>query len=205
MTLYSPQGDRKGQCHSNKENLLMGFKGMKWADKIFPGFGLIWKEKRHILLFLDEKAGTGGFDDARIAPHRPRFRQQAVALSEIEQEAWLPLLLGSRLQRHAEGESGSQDADGLGKTESIDVESGLLLGRVHHPGSERIVAQEQGPGFLHHAHGGLAQQDRGAQLMLLHFIIDQFELPALMIARRDLRSRSRDRIEQGGGQAIYLI
>src|SRR2546425_10721692 len=91
-----PQGDRKGQCHSNKENLLMGFKGMKWADKIFPGFGLIWKEKRHILLFLDEKAGTGGFYEARVAPHRPGFRRQTGALSEIEQEAGRPLLPWSR-------------------------------------------------------------------------------------------------------------
>src|SRR5713226_1727852 len=57
-------GDPCGQCHSNKENLLTSLTGMKWADKIFPGFGLVWKEKRHILVLLDEKAGTGGFDDA---------------------------------------------------------------------------------------------------------------------------------------------
>ncbi len=41
--------------------------------------------------------------------------------------------------------------------------------------------------------------------MLLHLIVDQLKLPALVIARGDLRSRSRDRIEQGGGQARHLI
>src|SRR5437868_10263654 len=50
--------DRKGQCHSNKENLVTSLNGMKWADQIFPGGGLVWKQKRHILVLLDEKAGT---------------------------------------------------------------------------------------------------------------------------------------------------
>jgi len=179
--------------------------GMKWADKIFPGFGLVWKEKRHILVWLDEKAGTGGFDDARITPQAALCRQPAVALAQVLQHPRLPLLLGGPLQRHAEGESGSQDADGLRKTESIHVELWLLLGRLHHPGAQGRVAQEQGPGFLHYAHDGLAEQDRGAQLMLLHLIIDQFELPSLMIARRNLLGRGRCRIAQGGGQARPLI
>ena len=113
---------------------------MKWADKIFPGFGLVWKEKRHILLLLDEKAGTGGFEDARITPHTTRGRQQAVALAQVLQDTWLPLLRGDRLQGQAEGESRSQDTDGLRKTEPIDVELGLLLGRVQHPGAQGIVA-----------------------------------------------------------------
>src|SRR5271157_1996383 len=84
-------GDHKGQCHSNKENLWTGFNAMKWADKIFPSFGLVRKAKRHILVSLDEKAGTGGFDDARITPHAALLRQQAVALAQVLQHAWLPL------------------------------------------------------------------------------------------------------------------
>src|ERR1700694_3621827 len=167
-----------GQCHSNKENLLRSLTAMKWADKIFPGFGLVWKEKRHILVLLDEKAGTGSFDDARITPQATLGWQQAIALTQVLQHPRLPLLLGGPLQRQAEGESGSQDADGLRKTESIHVDLWGLLGRAHHPGAQGIVAQEQGPSFLHDPHGGLAQQDRSAQLMLLHLIIDQFELEA---------------------------
>ena len=42
-------------------------------------------------------------------------------------------------------------------------------------------------------------------MMLLYLIIDQFELPALMIAGGDLLGRGRCWIEQGGGQAIHLI
>src|SRR5947208_5992641 len=163
------------QCHSNKKNLVRRVTAMKWADKIFPGFAVVWKHKRHILGLLDEKAGTGGFDDARITPEAMLCWQQAVALAQVVQDPWLPLLRGGPLQRHAEGESGSQNADGLRKTESTHVELWLLLGRLHHPGAQGRVAQEQGPGFLHYAHDGLAEQDRGAQLMLLHLIIDQFE------------------------------
>src|SRR5438046_10125823 len=137
---WPEQGDHKGQCHSNKENLLTSLIGMKWADKIFPGFGLVWKEKRHILVLFDEKAGTGSFDDPRITPQATLGRQQAIALAQILQHPRLPLLLGGQQQRQAEGESGSQDADGLRKTESIHVELWLLLGRVHHPGAQGIVA-----------------------------------------------------------------
>src|SRR5260370_41161550 len=102
---------------------------MKWADQIFPGCGLVWKQKSHILVLLDEKASTGGFDDAMITPHATLCRQQAVALAQVLQHPWLPLLLGDALQRHAQGESGSQDADGLRKTESIRVHLWGLLGR----------------------------------------------------------------------------
>ena len=56
---------------------------MKWADKIFPGFTMVGKDKRHILGVLDEKAGTRHFDDARITPHATRWWQQAVALAQI--------------------------------------------------------------------------------------------------------------------------
>src|SRR5713226_2107024 len=114
----------KGQCHSNKKNLLRRLTAMKWADEIFPGFGLVWKEKRHILGLLDEKARTGGFDDARITPEATLARQQAVALAQILQDTWLPLLRGSPLQRRAESQSGSQDADGLRQTESIHIHRG---------------------------------------------------------------------------------
>ena len=113
---------------------------MKWADEIFPGFGLVRKEKRHILGLLDEKARTGGFDDARITPEATRCRQQAVALAQVLQHTWLPLLRGGPLQRHAEGESGAQDADSLRKTESIHIHGGGLLSRAHHPGAQSIVA-----------------------------------------------------------------
>ena len=71
---------------------------MKWADKIFPSFGLVWKEKRHILGLLDEKARAGGFDDPRITPEATLARQQAVALAQVLQDPWLPLLLGAALQ-----------------------------------------------------------------------------------------------------------
>ena len=140
---------------------------MKWADKILPGFAVVWKHKRHILGLLDEKARTRGFDDARITPETTLARQQAVALAQVVQDPWLPLLVGSALQRLAEGESGAQDADRLRKAQAIHIHGRRLLGRAHHPGAQCIVAQEHGPGFLHHTHGGLAQQDRAAQLMLL--------------------------------------
>src|SRR5438876_4914570 len=103
--------DPCGQCHSNKENLLTSLTGMKWVDQIFPGFGLVWKEKRHILGLFDEKARTGGFDDTRITPEATLARQQAVALAQVLQDPWLPLLPGSPLQRQAESQSGSQDTD----------------------------------------------------------------------------------------------
>ena len=113
---------------------------MKWADEIFPGFGLVWKEKRHILGLLDEKARTGGFDDTRITPEATLGRQQAVALGQVLQDPRLPLLLGSPLQRQAESQSSSQDADGLRKTELIHIHRGGLLSRAHHPGAQSIVA-----------------------------------------------------------------
>src|SRR6266704_5138315 len=129
-----------GQCHSNKKKLMRKVNAMKWADKIFPGFAVVWKHKRHILGLLDEKARTRGFDDARITPETTLARQQAVALAQVVQDLWLPLLGGSALQRLAEGESGSQDADRLRKAQAIHIHGRRLLRRAHHPGAQCIVA-----------------------------------------------------------------
>jgi hypothetical protein len=51
-------GDHKGQCHSNKKNLVRKVTSMKGADKIFPGFAVVRKDKRHILGLLDVQSAS---------------------------------------------------------------------------------------------------------------------------------------------------
>ncbi len=181
--------------HLNKEKFAKGGIGMiREKRKSFAG-------KKDMISALDLETRARPFDDARVEA-QTALRQQPITPTEVLDQAGREVGVAGDGQTSRQEQAIGDHFDGVGKTDAIGVNVGLLGGFAHQD-TQGIMRQEQGVEFLQDADGALAGQGTLSNALMLFDLIDhQFDFPALVVEQTQVQSRIKQRVQQGGHQAM---
>ena len=160
--------------------------------------------KKDMLITLALETRARPFDDARVEAQTALW-QQPIAPTELLDQAGRELGSAGDWQASSQQQPIGDHFDGVGQTDAIGVNAGLL-GRSAHQDTEGRMGQEQSVEFLQDRDGTLAgQRPLGNALMVFELIDHQLDFPPLVIEQAQLQSWIEDRVQQGGQQAMDFM
>ena len=166
--------------------------------------GKIFDGKKDMIIALDLETRARPFNDARIEAQTP-LRQQPILPTEVLGQAGRQISPGGGWQASSQQQSIGDHFNGVGKTDAIGVNVGLLS-RFAHQDTQGIMGQEQGVEFLQDRQGALAGQGAlGNALMLFDLINHQLDFPSLVIEQAQIQGRREQRVHQSRNQAMDFM
>jgi len=160
--------------------------------------------QKDMISALDWETRARPFDDARVEA-QPARRQQPITPAEVLDQAGREVGVAGDGQTRSQEQAIGDHFDGVGKTDAIGVNVGLLGGFAHQD-TQGIMRQEQGIEFLQDAAGALAGQGTLSNALMLFDLIDhQFDFPAFVVEQAQVPSWIEPWVHQGGHQAMEFM